>query len=64
MKPFSGDYISSGRFHADCARDRAFEQRRLAHHLLRVGQPRTARQWLRKAMRSWALFRYYKERIS
>lgn len=56
-------YASSGRFRADIERDRAIRERRLAHSCFRFGLLFEGNQHMRRALRAWRQFRFFKSQI-
>lgn len=57
-------YISSGRFLADSHYDTAMSKKHHAEWCFRVGMIYHGKRAMRDAIRSWKLFRYYRERIA
>ena len=56
-------YVSSGRFLADSAKEEAMRRRDLARDYFRTGCPNHGRLEMRRALRAWKNFRFYRERI-
>ena len=63
MKPFQGNYVTSGRLLRDHYRESALANREFARRALRLGYRGDHRQWMHDAVRAWRNFKYYQRRL-